>query len=65
MNDREVKISIHLPGQYIEITREREWGDNPAFFAYQIEKILDEAKESIRGMIEAEHGPQGERPLNV
>lgn len=55
---RTVKITIDLPGQHIEITREREFGDNPAFFAWQIERAIDRAKESIRGMVEAEHGHQ-------
>lgn len=63
--NREIKITINLPGQYIEITRERGWGDNPRFFANQVEAALDEAKESIRGMIAAEHGSQSvEPPLN-
>lgn len=59
---REIKISINLPGQYIELTRELGWGDNPRFFATQIEAVLDEAKESIRGMIAAEHGRQSTVP---
>lgn len=58
MNDRTVKIIIQLPGQLIELTRERGFGDNPAFYANQIDEILAEVAEPIRGMIAAEHGKQ-------
>lgn len=65
MNDRSVKITIQLPGQHIELTRERGFGDNPRFYAQQIEDVLDEVKGPLREMIAAEHGPQAtERPLN-
>lgn len=62
MDDRTVKISINLPGQYIELTRERGFGDNPAFYTQQIEAILDEVKPVIRDMIAAEHGRQSLTP---
>lgn len=58
MNDRTVKITIQLPGQLIELTRERGFGDNPAFYANQVDEILSEVREPIRAMIAAEHGPQ-------
>lgn len=65
MNDRTVKITIQLPGQMIELTRERGHGDNPRFYAQQIEDVLDEVKEQLRDMIAAGHGAQStERALN-
>ena len=65
MNNRQIKISIQLPGQFIELTRERGWGDNPRFFAQQVDDILDSIKGPIRDMIVAEHGEQSvERALN-
>lgn len=66
MNDRQVKITIQLPGQFIELTRERSFGDNPTFYANQVDEILDEVKEPIRQMIAAEHGRQSaEQALNA
>jgi hypothetical protein len=65
-NDRQVKISVSLPGQYIELTRERSWGDNPAFYAWQVEEILDAVKGPLREMITAEHGQQSAAdPINA
>jgi hypothetical protein len=57
-NDRQVKISISLPGQYIELKRDRSGGDNPRFFASQVEEILDAIRAPLREMIAAEHGVQ-------
>lgn len=66
MNDRTVKITVQLPGQTIELTRERGSGDNPAFYSWQIDAILDEVKGPLREMIAAEHGRQSESaPLNA
>lgn len=63
--DRIVKITVQLPGQVIELTRERGFGDNPTFYARQIEEILDEVKGPLREMIAAEHGKQSSvAPLN-
>jgi len=65
-DDRIVKITVQLPGQFIELTRERGWGDNPRFYSWQIERVLDEVKRPLREMIAAEHGTQSrEAPLNV
>jgi len=63
--DREITLCISLPGQYFEITRERKWGDNPIFYSQQVEQILQEMIEPLRGMIAAVHGPQAtDPPLN-
>lgn len=65
MEHKEVKISFQIKGQYVEITRKMGWGDNPVFYAQQVNKVLDDAKKSIWEMIEAEHGVQyAEPPLN-
>jgi hypothetical protein len=65
MDDKTVKVCVSIGGQYIEVTRPMGWGGNPAFYAGQVERALDDTKVSIRGMIEAEHGPQSEsEPAN-
>ena len=58
ITERTVKIIVSLPGQYIELTRARGFGDNPRFYADQVDAILDDVKSALRGMIEAEHGDQ-------
>jgi len=62
--DRTIKVNITLPGEVIEITRERGWGDNPAFYAQQIDDVLDEVKARAREIIHSRHPQNSGRPLN-
>lgn len=65
MTNRAIKVTFDLPDQHIEIGMDRGWGDNPAFYAYQVEEALDKLKTPIRNMIEAVHGRQSAHaPLN-
>lgn len=46
-------ITVVVDGNEFEFSPSEPWGDNPAFFAQQVDKQLDEAKAYFRRVLAA------------